>query len=375
MKRVNIPLKCEGKRKLYINSDRFQILKEELEQFLDGEKYMNSNEFSKKVLLSHEIQSNNIVEGYGDDVEIVKDVINNNKTIKDTKKRQRILNLYYGYKYILEKKEINQEHLKELYSILSNDLLSRYDIDHMGKYYREDDVYIYFSNRLDSKCDMGLNPCEVKEYMDNFFDYINSNNNFKSPTDYYIKSQIMHYYMVYIHPYYDINGRTSRTTSMWYLLNNEVYPYVIFNRAIQLEKNKYYLVIRDVKKYGNISYFINFMMENVKVELEKEYIMHGIASSINTKLTSLDYQTLHYILSMKGIKTVNDFASLYNRVNDKRKLLDIYESMIIPLLDKDVIKHVRNTNGKIGGQNPNFFFELNKNKIDNNPNKIKKLKL
>ncbi|MDD2435386.1 MAG: Fic family protein [Bacilli bacterium] len=375
MTRVDIPLKCIGNRKLYMNSKRFQILKEDLEQFLDGEKYMNSKTFSKKVLLSHEVQSNNIVEGYGDDVQIVKDIINNNINPKDPQKRQRILNLYYGYKYILENNQIDQEHLKELYSILSKDLLSQYDLSHMGEYYRDDDVYIFFSNRLDAKYDMGLEPKYIKEYMDGFFDYININNDLNTPTDYYIKSQVMHYYMVYIHPYYDINGRTARTMSMWYLLNNKVYPYVIFNRAIQLEKNKYYEVIRDVKKYCNISYFINLMLENVKIELEKEYIMHGIAASTSSKLTSLDYQSLHYILSMKGMKTVNDFASLYNRINDKRKLLDIYQSMIIPLLDKDVIRHVRDTNNNIYGTQSNFVFELNPSKLDNNPNKIKKLKL
>jgi len=382
--KVYLPLQLMGDRKLYINSDRFQILKEDLEKFLDGEKYMNSKSFSEKVLLSHEIQSNNVVEGYKDDVETVKEVINDSLEIKNPKKRQRILNLYRGYKYILEGKEINKDNLKDLYTILSEDLLDPIDVTNMGEYYRNDDVYIYFSDRLDpdsekdelgTKYDMGIKPDLIDEYMNELFEYIQTDNDNKTPTDYYIKSQIMHFYGVYIHPYYDINGRTSRTMSMWYLLNNKVYPYVIFNRGIKLQKNKYYLVIRDVKKYCNISFFINYMLENVKVELEKEYIMHGIASSTSSKLTSLDYQTLNYILSMKGLKTVSDFASFYNHYNDKKRQKEIFERMIVPLIDKGIIKEVRKTDNNIFGATSNFLFELNPNRIDNNPEKIKQLKL
>ena len=382
--KVYLPLQLMGDRKLYINSDRFQILKEDLEKFLEGEKYMNSKSFSKKVLLSHEIQSNNVVEGYKDDVETVKEVINDSLEIKNPKKRQRILNLYRGYKYILEGKEINKDNLKDLYTILSEDLLDPIDVTNMGEYYRNDDVYIYFSDRLDpdsekdelgTKYDMGIKPDLIDEYMNELFEYIQTDNDNKTPTDYYIKSQIMHFYGVYIHPYYDINGRTSRTMSMWYLLNNKVYPYVIFNRGIKLQKNKYYLVIRDVKKYCNISFFINYMLENVKVELEKEYIMHGIASSTSSKLTSLDYQTLNYILSMKGLKTVSDFASFYNHYNDKKRQKEIFERMIVPLIDKGIIKEVRKTDNNIFGATSNFLFELNPNRIDNNPEKIKQLKL
>lgn len=382
--KVYLPLQLTGDRKLYINSDRFQILKEDLEKFLDGEKYMNSKSFSEKVLLSHEIQSNNVVEGYKDDVETVKEVINDSLEIKDPKKRQRILNLYRGYKYILEGKDINKDNLKTLYSILSEGLLDSNDLSNMGEYYRNNDVFIYFSDRLDmgsekddlgTKYDMGIKAEYIDEYMNKLFDYIQSNNSNRTPTDYYIKSQIIHFYGVYIHPYYDINGRTSRTMSMWYLLNNEVYPYVIFNRGIKLQKNKYYLVIRDVKKYCNISFFINYMLENVKVELEKEYIMHGIASSTSSKLTSLDYQTLNYILSMKGLKTVSDFTSFYNHYNDKKRQKEIFERMIVPLIDKGIIQEVRKTNNNIYGNTSNFLFELNPSRVDNNPEKIKQLKL
>ena len=127
-------------------------------------------------------------------------------------------------------------------------------------------VYIYYSSNLEIEPDMGLPANQLDLYMDEFFNYINSNTSLVSNTEHFIKSQIMHFQFVNIHPYYDINGRTSRTTSMWYLLNNDVYPYIIFNRGISLNKNLYYKIIRDVKQYRNVTFFLNYMLDNVKIE-------------------------------------------------------------------------------------------------------------
>ena len=81
--------------------------------------------------------------------------------------------------------------------------------------------------------------------MSRLYDYMQTEDNLStgSKTDIFLKSQIMHFYFVYIHPYYDINGRTARTTSMWYLLNKEAYPFIIFNRGISLNKKEYYRVL------------------------------------------------------------------------------------------------------------------------------------
>lgn len=142
-----------------------------------------------------------------------------------------------------------------------------------------------------------------------------------SKADLFIKSQIIHFYFVYIHPNYDINGRTSRTTSMWYLLNNQSYPFIIFNRAIQLYKTEYYKVIREAKEYSNVTFFLKYMMDHTREELEKDYIINMIKDNCNYDISTIDYQSLHYILSMKGIKTYIDFAQFYNSQNEKRKYM------------------------------------------------------
>ena len=109
----------------------------------------------------------------------------------------------------------------------------------MGDYYRNGPVYILKGICLTNDCFMGMDKDKIEYFMNQFFEFINSKDMEDSEIDIFIKSQVMHFYFVYIHPYFDVNGRTSRTVSMWYLLNNKNYPYVIFNRAISFAKSEY----------------------------------------------------------------------------------------------------------------------------------------
>lgn len=362
-------------RPLYVDDKALDPLKQELEEFLHGIKYMKTKKFSKEVLFSHEIQANNVIEGYYDDVSLVDNVIHRRLDIKDEARKRRILNLYKGYRYILTSgKPINKETLNELYGILSDGLLEKGDIEHMGKYYRNEDVYIFFSDRLDIEPDMGIPASEIDRYMDILLEYMHGEHPDNCLTDIYLVSQVAHFYFCYIHPYYDINGRTARTTAMWHLLNRKAYPYIIFNRGIQLTKQTYYKIIRDVKKYKNVTYFLNYMMASVKVELEKEYIMEQISQSYGNKLSSLDYQTMQYILSMNGNLTYADFAKFYNSQNEHKKLKEIYDTMLEPMIDKGIIVPTRETS-KICSGLRNHVFELNPNMYELDPDKIKRISL
>ena len=266
--------------------------------------------------------------------------------------------MYKGYKYILEKKPINKDSLKELYKIVSNGLLSEEDQKEMGEYYRKDDVYIYYSNNPD-KYDLGMPSEQLEEYMNMLLEYATTSNENLSKAEKFLKSQIIHFYFVYVHPYYDINGRTSRTTSMWYLLNNKSYPFIIFNRAIQLHKSEYYRKIRESKKYMNTTLFLDYMMNMIK-------------NNTPNKLTSLDFQTLHYILSMKSNLTYYDFVGFYNNQNDKKKPLEIKREMLEPLLEKEIIIEGNETK-KGQGNLQNHFFHLNTSLYEKDPKLIKKL--
>lgn len=373
-KKIILPLK-NNNRYFYINEDMLKEKEEELEEFILKSGKMDTLSFAKKVLLFNEVQSNNSVEGYYDDIEKIKKIVNEKKIYKNSQEKDklRIINLYEGYRYILDNKDITKETLKKLNSILSKGLLDDEDYKNMGEYYRKNPVYIYYSSDVTKRPDMGLDASLIEDKMDELLDFMNNYSFDDTKTMSYLKSQILHFYFVYIHPYYDVNGRTARTTSMWYLLNNNVYPYVIFNRGIQINKNEYYKIIRETKKYSDISLFLKYMMNTVLAELEKEYIMQLIANSCSKKLETLDYQTLHYLLSIKGNITVSDFANMYNRYNDKKKVLKIEEEMILPLIEKDILIKTRETNGHLSSFKNNYELAFNFKYVDYDDNLIKNI--
>jgi len=115
------------------------------------------------------------------------------------------------------------------------------------------------------------------------------------------------------------------------------------------------------------------MLKTVQCELEKEFIMQNISKSSSTSLSSQDYQTLLYLLSMNGLISVCDFSTIYNRFHDKRSNKYIYENMIDPLIQKGILKVVRTSNKMMFNDYPNEILEINSDYLDFDKSKIKRL--
>ena len=362
-KRKYLDLTTEKGNRFYFRTESLMPVYAELEEFLEFITTMNDLHFAKKMLFSHELKANNQVEGYSDDLELIEDIIKKKTdNIKDEEKRARILNLYRGYQFILRNRVMDDKHLKRLYNILSDGLLDSYDITHMGQNYREAPVYILDGGKLTGILDEGVNYQIIDNLIAKYFEFINNVSLGNSKTDEYIKSQIMHFYFVYIHPYFDCNGRTSRTMALWYLLKNKDYPYIIFNRGINFAGSKYDKIIKEAKETYDITYFLKLMLETVKIELEKEKVMQEYANATHYKFSGIDYQTILYILSMNNELSLANFSLVYNRFNDKRKVLDIYKEMIEPLIYAGILQVTRYTKKNLGSIN-NMEFVLNKDII------------
>ncbi len=368
-----LPLELLDGTSIRLREDRYAQTQEEIEKFLQGERHLHTKAFAKDVMFSHEISANNQVEGYADDASTVRKIIETRARKGTDHQSKRILNLYHGYNYILKEGNITKDNLRKLYSLLSEGLLEENDKERMGEYYRTDTVYILRNGRLDIEMDEGIPAERIDEFMDAYFQFLNNTNFNSSITEEYIKSQILHFYFVYIHPYFDVNGRTSRTVAMWYLLNKKAYPYIIFNRGITFKGSEYDDAIADVKKFRDISFFIDYMLKTVQGELEKEYIMQSIANCTNTRLTTSDWQTMHYLLSMKGLITVSDFTSMYNRLNGPIRTKAAYESMILPLISKGILEIERETSSYMFNDEHNKVLNFNPKVMDYNPEKIRRL--
>ena len=367
-------LTTESNRPLYINTSKLDSIKNELESFCNDTIFSLSHTFPKEILFPYELKNNNAIEGYQQEISSIIKIINNPrlKTNKLDNEYQRIYNMYLGYDFILEKTPITEESLFKLYKILSNKILEKDEMLLPGNKYRHSDVFIHYTSNLSKKPDKGFEHYNIERHMEELFKFINTNNDI-SEVDLFFKSQIIHFYMVYIHPYFDINGRTARTTSLWFLNNNKSYPYTIFNRAITFNKNNYYKIIRDTKHYKNLTSFVKFVAEGTKLELEKEYIIRSMDENIYKNLTAIDKQVLQYILSNNSTNTLIDIQKIYNRFNPKKNLTYVNDELLFPLFEQEVLLKKRNTSKHIYGDNLNYEFVLNKDKFNFNREKIKRL--
>ena len=341
--------------KFYYDIDKLKLIIQELEAFLEKGQEFFTKDFVSEYILLQELKSNNSIEGYDYDLETIEKTIYSWNSQNSLERNPIIDNLYLGYQYILNQKEINKETLKELYSILSNHLLKKEDVSRMGEYYRKEKGYILRKGRLDQYPYETMGPLEIEKHMTEYFEFLNSKILNDSPTEEYIKSQIMHFYFVYIHPYYDLNGRTSRTVSMWYLLNKECYPCIIFNRAINFNEKNYEKAIVTSQKTYNLNYFIEYMLLIIQQELENELMIQYLSNYGNEKLTPAERQTLLYILNMHGNLTIADFIRMYRAHNTKRTPKEIEQNIIQPLIDKNILRVERETQ--------KYLYSGSKNKV------------
>ena len=162
-----------------------------------------------------------------------------------------VRNMIKGFEFISKKPEFNKQNLITLYNLLSKDSLTEQTkLD--GEFYRLDKVYV--GNHEGCPSD------QIEECMDSLYEYVNKeikNNNFYLPF-------IAHYYMLYIHPYYDYNGRTARMVSLWISLladMNELLPAFI-SEAINDDKNNYYKAIDNSRfSHNDLTYFITYLLD------------------------------------------------------------------------------------------------------------------
>jgi len=183
-----LPLKMDTGKRIIFDKDRVFDEINDLEFSLDRMNFLNNLQFSKKVMFSHEIKSNNSIEGITVDIDVVKALVEKEFSSSNKEDILRVSNVSDGYRFILENKDINKYTLKKLYDILSKGLLDSYEYENMGEFYRSKEGVILFKGRLDGTEDKTIDPKYIEGFMDDLIEYINTNNSFDTMTEYFIKS-------------------------------------------------------------------------------------------------------------------------------------------------------------------------------------------
>jgi Fic family protein len=92
-----------------------------------------------------------------------------------------------------------------------------------------------------------------------------------------VKAIILHFWLAYVHPFNDGNGRTARALFYWYMLKNRYwfFEYMSISRKIVKSRNQYYRsFLYSETDAGDMTYFIVYHLRAISAAIKelKRYI-------------------------------------------------------------------------------------------------------
>ena len=176
----------------------------------------------------------------------------------------RIFGMKKGLEFISDPHHaITEENIFNLYKITVGDFLSGEDSLQSGNFYRHDAVYIV-GERVEHT---GIDWQKLTEYMHDLVSFIQRDTSMND----LLKAALIHFYIAYLHPYFDGNGRMARLLHLWYLVQ-QGYSSALFiplseyiNKSRKGYYNAYTLVEDNAKISGtlDVTPFFVYFIENV----------------------------------------------------------------------------------------------------------------
>lgn len=176
----------------------------------------------------------------------------------------RILGIKKGFEFISDiKNKISEENLHKLYMMSVGDFLGDDEKLKKGCLYRHDDVFVV-SSRVEHQ---GLDYKKLPAFMKELIAFINTEDEMND----LVKACIIHFYIAFIHPYFDGNGRIARLLHLWFLIQKGYRSalFIPFSSEIEKNRNAYYnafTLIEENKKISgktDVTPMIAFFAENV----------------------------------------------------------------------------------------------------------------
>ena len=199
----------------------------------------------------------------------------------------RIFGLKQGFEFISHKEnKITEENIYKLYMMAIGNYLDDESKPKQGNFYRHDTVYV-MSDRVEHS---GIDHKKLPEYMKSFIEFANESDNIND----LLKATMLHFYIAYLHPYFDGNGRMARLIQMWFLIQKgyESTLFVPFSSYVEKSRRKYYdaytLVEENYKLSGviDITPFLIYFTQNVYEKMTGDTVKVNTLEKYNSALSS-----------------------------------------------------------------------------------------
>ena len=181
----------------------------------------------------------------------------------------RIWGMKKGLEFISDPaNQITEETIHQLYEMTIGAYLSEEDRLLPGHFYRHNSVYV-----IGAKVEHTGFPWQaLPERMGELVTFIHE----ESEINDLLKAALIHFYMAYLHPYFDGNGRMARLMHLWYLVQQEYSSalFVPLSEYINKSRKGYYDAYSLVEDNAQISGildatpFLVYFIENVYHKLD-----------------------------------------------------------------------------------------------------------
>ena len=218
----------------------------------------------------------------------------------------RVYGMKRGLEFIADPSHtITEGNLYRLYQMTIGEFLPEEDQLLPGNRYRHDAVYV-----VGAKVEHTGLPCsKLPEYMAALIKFAQED----SETNALLKAAIIHFYLAYLHPYFDGNGRMARLLHLWYLVQ-QGYSSALFvplSRYVAESRNRYYntfsLVERNQEISGivDLTPFLTYFIEQVYRPLGEKKMGGHAMDSFNEalaqgKITEKEAALWQFVLSCYG---------------------------------------------------------------------------
>ncbi len=220
----------------------------------------------------------------------------------------RILGIKKGLEFISDvENKITEENLYKLYMMTVGDFLSEEDRLKKGSLYRHDTVFVV-SDRVEHS---GLDYKKVPEAMKSLIEFANAEDELND----LVKAAVIHFYVAYVHPYFDGNGRMARMTHLWFLIQRGYQSalFIPFSSYIEKSRKAYYdayTLIEENRKYAqrlDITPFIMYFAEKIYNKISEEPLDFNVMAAYDEavkdgKITEKETKLWKFVVSCYGME-------------------------------------------------------------------------
>lgn len=258
--------------------------------------------------IADEIQSTNETEGIeSSKTEISETILSREKKTRSNKRFRGIVNMYMNL--LDEGNYLSINEPKDFRSVYDSLFDDEKDISEWpdGKFFRESPVSLK-RKKDDSIAHIGdANEQEITNNLEKLVFFMNSKD-----YPYLEKCIIAHYYLEYIHPFYDGNGRLGRYIMSSYLSRKlDLFTGVSISNSINKNREKYYASLLEVSNPRNKGEVTHLLDDILEIILEGQKASLEQLEEATAKMNVLD----NYLKTLKNLSE-DEVNVLYGYLQD-----------------------------------------------------------